>query len=185
MWAHKIILVVTVFPDKAMTVAYTRIKFLYIISHFFFESHYQLICLGGSYLISAMVKNDLVLIIFLILCKRNYVTSVRGFIRLHLNTHTDCFKRRTSLGIDFGIKRKYSHISRIAFGHHTFGNVGNSSDKGALSECIHGGLFGFLHRCEISQFSYRLISHTVGNKNKIFHICNPFISLNGVDPNFK
>ena len=126
---HEIVSIVAVLPDQAVTVADAGVEFPLIVSELILKRLDQLIGFRRGDLIGAVVENDTVGVVVLLLGQGHHVAAVSRLVGLHFNAHADCLQRRTTFGVHCRVKRKNRHIGGVAFGHHSVGNVGNHSDQ--------------------------------------------------------
>ena len=126
------------------------------------------ICFLGGDLVSRMVDHCFVFVTFFI-AEGNDVGAESRLIGFHIDSHTDGFKGRTSLGIDLGIVGKYGDICGIAFGNHSFGNVGYKSHGRFGTKYVGHGFICNSKRSLIAELRTRIIGSAVHNKYEIFH----------------
>ena len=120
--AHEIVGITAALPENAVAVADTRVKAADIVSESGIKCLDKLVSLRGGYLVGAVVKHYLLVILTLV-GKGDDVAAVCNLILLHFKSHTDRLQRRATLGVELGIKGEDRHICGVAFGNHAARHV--------------------------------------------------------------
>ena len=151
-----------------MAVADACIEVAKLISEMCLQGLNQLVGLGGGDLVRGMIQHDLVLV-FALVGKSDYVTTVCRFVGSHGKAHADGLQRGTTSRIYLGVKGKNGHICRVALGNHAVGNVGNQTHGGAGGQGVHAGLDCGLHGGTVAKGGDGAVGHSVRDQDKIFH----------------